>query len=156
MLNTPLGNILVSKDGKLIDYNYKKINLDKNCEELDGRYVIEINFEPDGNEHIIKCFIEDYISNIDDGINSGERLELYTFNNDNYELSIGMEAIIGIGLNDYDYDAEYYNDGVSYNILNKTKTKKYVFGVAWINKDKIIDMDNETSTWYGADPTLIK
>ena len=67
-----------------------------------------------------------------------------------------MEAIIGIGLNDYDYDAEYYNDGVSYNILNKTKTKKYVFGVAWINKDKIIDMDNETSTWYGADPTLIK
>ena len=51
----------------------------------------------------------------------------------------------------YDYDNDYMEDGVSYLILKETKTTKYVFGVAWIEK---VTTENDVQTWFGADPTL--
>ena len=36
-------------------------------------------------------------------------------------------------------------------ILEETKTTKYVFGVAWIEK---VTTENDVQTWFGADPTL--
>ena len=51
----------------------------------------------------------------------------------------------------YDYDNVYMEDGVSYLILEETKTTRYVFGISWIGN---VTAENEVQTWYGADPTL--
>ena len=93
----------------------------------------------------------------ENGIESGERLELKSFYRDNTKLSIGMEGDAGYypdgtrSLDVYDYDNDYMEDGVSYLILEETKTTKYVFGVAWIEK---VTAENDVQTWFGADPTL--
>ncbi len=52
----------------------------------------------------------------------------------------------------YDYDNEYYSDGVSYIILESTHTSNYKFGIAWIEN---YEDANEVQTWFGADTTLM-
>lgn len=101
MLTTPLGDIEIYIDDKKIEYGERNIRIsDKLCPDIDGRYSIEVNFIPDGKIHAISCRIKDYISSKEDGIESGERLELKSFYRDNTKLSIGMEG-----------DAGYYPDG---------------------------------------------
>ena len=58
-----------------------------------------------------------------------------------------MEHVLHI----YDDDNDYMEDGVSYLILEETKTTRYVFGVAWIEN---VTAENEVQTWFGADQTL--
>ena len=84
MLTTPLGDIEIYIDDKKIEYVERIIRIsDKLCPEVDGRYIIEVNFMPDGKFHVISCKIKDYISSKEDGIESGERLELKSFYRDN-------------------------------------------------------------------------
>ena len=45
-LITPLGKISISIDGKEIDYTFKKINPDRLCNDVDGRYSIIVPFTP--------------------------------------------------------------------------------------------------------------
>ena len=139
MLTTPLGDIEIYINDKKIEYVERNIRIsDKLCPDIDGRYSIEVNFIPDGKFHVISCKIKDYISSKEDGIESGERLELKSFYRDNIKLSIGMEGDAGYypdgtrASDVYDYDNDYMEDGVSYLILEETKTTRYVFGVAWI------------------------
>ncbi|MDD3403593.1 MAG: hypothetical protein PHQ72_09590 [Hespellia sp.] len=158
MLETPLGNIELLIDGKPVEYNAVPVGLDKLCLNLMGRFRITISFRPDGKKHEILCRIKDYISTRYDGIESGERLELKSFYKDCYKLSISAEGDSGYYPNGtrvsdyYDYDNEYYNDGVSYLILESTSTSNYRFGIAWI---KNYNDANEVQTWYGADTTLM-
>ena len=158
MLTTPLGDIEIYIDDKKIEYVERNIRKpDKLCPAVDGRYSIEVNFLPDGKFHVISCKIKDYISSKEDGIESGERLELKSFYRDNTKLSIGMEGDAGYYSDGtrasevYDYDNDYMEDGVSYLILKETKTTKYVFGVAWIEK---VTTENDVQMWFGADLTL--
>lgn len=158
MLTTPLGDIEIYIDDKKIEYVERNIRKpDKLCPDVDGRYCIEVNFLPDGKSHVISCKIKDYISSKEDGIESGERLELKSFYRDNTKLSIGMEGEAGCypdgtrASDVYDYDNDYMDDGVSYLILEETKTTRYVFGVAWIEN---VTAENDVQTWFGADPTL--
>ena len=77
MLTTPLGDIEIYIDNKKIEYVERNISTsDKLCPDVDGRYSIEVNFIPDGKFHVISCKIKDYISSKEDGIESGERLEM--------------------------------------------------------------------------------
>lgn len=158
MLATPLGYIAIYIDDKKVDYIEKNIGIsDQLCPDVDGRYSIEVNFIPDGKVHTISCIIDKYISSKEDGIESGERLELKSFYRRNAKLSIGMEGEAGhypdgTRFSDiYDYDNDYMENGVSYLILEETKTTKYIFGVAWIDN---VTAENDVQTWYGADPTL--
>lgn len=155
MLETPLGIIEILVDDVPHEYEYISIPLDKTCPDLNARYSISICFEPDGKEHTISCQIYDYVPSEDDGIESGERLELYSFYKDSVKLSIGMEGDTGYinnqRISDYDYDTEYLHNGVQYNILRFSKTSKYVFGIAWITP---VTEDNDVQTWFGADPTM--
>ncbi len=70
------------------------------------------------------------------------------------------EAMEGNRASDeYDYDADYLENGMSYHIEAGTKTKEYVFGISWIDDvgwDDLMDENNDRGieTWYGADPTL--
>lgn len=160
MLKTPLGEIQIFIDSNAVDYNFQKLNNSTECQNIDGRYKIEVNYTPDGNQHKIICCIKDYNSSYMDGIESGERLELKSFYRNNTKLSIGMEGDRGCCTNKhqvfneygYDYDNEYLNNGVCYLIYEKTKTDKYIFGIAWINN---YTDENEVQTWFGADPTLM-
>lgn len=156
MLITPLGEIEIIIDDKPIPYSAKKLEKDKLCQDLDGRYSIEIHFVPDENEHTITCRIKSYSGSEKDGIESGENLELKSFYKNNVKLSLGMEGdsgyISGKRISDsYDYDNGYWDDAVQYLILSTTKTHKYVFGIAWIEN---CNEDNDIQTWFGADPTL--
>ena len=153
-LITPLGKISISIDGKEIDYTFKKINPDRLCNDVDGRYSIIVPFTPNGKNHQISCTINNYLPSSLDEIESGERLALKSFYTINTKLSIGAigEAldtynIITIG---YDYENDYLSNGVSYELLELTKTNQFVYAICWIND---YTDENELQTWFGADPT---
>ena len=158
MLSTPLGDIIILIDNKAISYNAIPVNRDKTCMDIHGRYKIVIDFIPDGQEHQIKCLIDGYENIDDDFVETGDNLELKSFVKNNIKLSIGMEGDSGYfsdgtRISDYyDYDNDYFDNGVSYQILKITQTNKYVFGIAWIVDQR---PDNEVQTWYGADPSIM-
>ncbi len=157
-LLTPIGEINILIDGIKIEYDYKKIDADACCKDINGRYAIIIPFMPDGNRHRITCKIDGYMPNEMDNIEPGENLELKSFYDGDIKLSIGMEGesgyIDGKRIDtSYDYDNEYMDDGVEYVILNSTKTSNYLFGIAWIIN---YNENNEVQTWFGADPTIMK
>ncbi len=154
MLNTPLGTIEIKIDGKEANYDYMEIPKDKNCLELDGRYAIIISYIPDGKTHKISCCIKDYIPSDEDFIEPDERLELISLCKPPCKLSAGTEGeswyiCDGELYAEYDYDIEYLKTGMQYDIFPETKTKKYVFGIAWMNE---ANEENEVQTWFGADP----
>ena len=154
MLSTPLGDIEIYIDNEKVEYTVKNIGASERlCPDISGRFGIEILYEPDGKQHTISCRIKK------DEIEPGERLELKSFYRENTKLSIGMEGDAGYysdGTRDsdvYDYDNDYMEDGVSYLIMEDTKTTKYVFGIAWIDN---VTVENDVQTWYGADPTYFR
>ena len=158
MLSTPLGDIEIYIDNEKVEYTVKNIGASERlCPDISGRFGIEILYEPDGKQHTISCRIKKYHASSRDEIEPGERLELKSFYRENTKLSIGMEGDAGYysdGTRDsdvYDYDNDYMEDGVSYLIMEDTKTTKYVFGIAWIDN---VTVENDVQTWYGADPTL--
>ncbi len=156
MLCTPLGDIEIYIDGSRTVYKEQAVSLDRNCPDLRGRYSIAVDFRPDGREHQISCRIKGHTPGAEDSIESGERLECKGFYNESVKVSIGMEGNTGyIGakrISEYDYDNGYLDDGVQYEILPFTKTRRYVFGIAWIENP---DEAGDVQTWFGADPTSI-
>lgn len=158
MLVTPLGEIMIQIDSRLVPYETVQIELTQFCKDLDGRYRISIPFFPDGKKHEISCFINGHLFSDMDYIETGERLELKSFYEKTCKISIGMEGDSGYfsdgsrASTEYDYDNEYTVNGVKYIILADTSATEYVFGVAWINN---VTDDNDVQTWFGADPTLM-
>ena len=78
-----------------------------------------------------------------------------------YDIIIDHQFIDGKRVSDdydYDYDVEYLENGMSYLILKKTKTMRYVFGIAWIDDvgwdDADEECDRNIQTWFAADPAL--
>ncbi|GCA67561.1 hypothetical protein KGMB01110_19970 [Mediterraneibacter butyricigenes] len=160
MLSTPLGDIEIYIDNEKVEYTVKNIGASERlCPDISGRFGIEILYEPDGKQHTISCRIKKYHASSRDEIEPRERLELKSFYRENTKLSIGMEGDAGYysdGTRDsdvYDYDNDYMEDGVSYLIMEDTKTTKYVFGIAWIDN---VTVENDVQTWYGADPTYFR
>lgn len=160
MLSTPLGDIEIYIDNEKVEYTVKNIGASERlCPDISGRFGIEILYEPDGKQHTISCRIKKYHASSRDEIEPGERLELKSFYRENTKLSIGIEGDAGYysdGTRDsdvYDYDNDYMEDGVSYLIMEDTKTTKYVFGIAWIDN---VTVENDVQTWYGADPTYFR
>lgn len=164
-LLTPYGEIKILIDGKPVPYFAQEgRKLDVLCPRVLGRYQIAIQFIPDGKNHTIACVFEpDCV--YERTPESGERLECQSFYNDRrFKMTIGLECeagyIDGIRASDeYDYDADYLENGMSFLIDTNTKTERYVFGISWIDNvgwDDQIDNndDRDVETWYGADPTL--
>lgn len=152
-LITPLGEIRIEIDDKLVDYDYKCMKSDARFEKLGGRYFIYVPIEIDGKAHTISCRISGYIPSDKDMLEPGENLELKSFYSSETKLSIGMKGDMGLqsGIDTlFDYDNNYLDDGVQYVILPTTKTSEYVFAIAWLDNYRCHD---ETLTWFGADPT---
>lgn len=153
MIITPAGEIEIFLDGNIIEYSASSAEVTSICGNLDGRYAIRVKFDPDRNAHIISCCIANYFPSEQDGIESGEMLELKSFYTNKSKVSIGMEAgyINKQRINTYDYNVGYLNNGVYYEVLPETQTREYVFGIAWLNTSTD---ENDVQTWLGADPTL--
>ena len=156
MLQTPLGSLEVRIDGEQIEYAHFPVPNEKCCGGLNGRYAIIVSIRPDWRAHTISCRLRDYTDSPQDGPESGENLELYSFYRDDAKLSIGMEGdtgylVTGDRVSDYDYDTEYLPDGVQYCLLPFTRTATFLFGIAWIRP---VTETNDSQTWFGADPTL--
>lgn len=156
MLHTPLGDIEICIDGVKAAYKEQEIAPDRTCPDLGGRYSITVDFKPDGARHCIACRIAGHKPDAKDSVESGEWLECKGFYSESVKISIGMEGNTGfIGaerISDYDYDNGYLEDGVQYEILPFTKTRKYVFGIAWIENP---NETRDVQTWFGADPTML-
>lgn len=164
-LITPFGDIKVLIDGQPVPYfSQAGRKLDVLCPHVLGRYQIPVKFIPDGSEHTIACVFEPNCS-YERSPESGERLECQSFYNDcRFKLSIGLECetgyMDGVRISDeYDYDADYLENGMAFLIDANTKTEHYTFGIAWIDNvgwDDSSDDNNDrdVETWYGADPTL--
>ena len=162
-LITPFGEIKNLIDEKPVPYFVQEgRKLEGLCPHVLGRYQITVPFIPDGKKHTIACVFEPVCS-YEKTPEGGERLECQSFyNNQRFKLSIGIECeagyINGIQASEYDYDAEYLENGMVFLIDANTKTERYSFGIAWIDNvgwdDPIGDNGREVETWYGADPTL--
>lgn len=164
-LKTPFGDIDVLIDGKSIAYTaLKGSDNDVLCPDVRNRFQIVVKYVPDGREHSISCVFSTTCS-YEKRPESGERLECQSFYNpQRIKMSIGLECeagyIGGVRASDeYDYDADYLDNGMSYLIIPETKTEQYVFGIAWIDNvgwDDPIDNEHnrDVQTWFAADPTL--
>ena len=165
MLLTPFGEIRILIDEKSVPYIAQEgRKLEGLCPRVLGRYQIDVRFIPDGKEHTIACIFESDCS-YQRAPESGERLECQSFYNaSRFKLSIGLECEAGYidsvrATNEYDYDADYLENGMTFLIDANTKTEHYTFGIAWIDNVEWDDPTGESSdrdveTWYGADPTL--
>lgn len=158
-LKTPFGEIDIQIDGKSIKYiSQKGSSNDVLWPDVKNRYQIVVNFNPDGRKHSISCVFLSECS-FKTSPESGERLECYSFYNDSrFKLSIGIECEESYISNVYDYDADYLDNGMAYLIRANTKTKQYVFGIAWIDDvgwDDPVDNEHkrDVQTWFAADPT---
>lgn len=163
-LIAPFGEIKILIDNRPISYfAQERRKVDDLCPHVLGRYHINVSSSSDGTEHDIACIFEPSCR-YERTWESGERLECQSFYNDQrYKMSIGLECEIGYidGVrysDEYDYDAEYLENGMSYHIEKNTRTKEYVFGIAWIDNVGWNDPNDNSfrgaETWHGADPTV--
>ena len=165
-LKTPFGDIVILIDGKPVPYTARKGSIDEVLwPDIVNRFQIVVRFKPDNKKHTISCVFDSNCSfkSFPEG---GERLECQSFYNDQrYKMSIGIECIAGYYCDgtrvsdEYDYDADYLENGMSYLIFPNTQTERYVFGIAWIDNvgwDDPIDDENDrdVETWFVADPSF--
>jgi len=166
-LNTPFGYVAIMIDGQEIEYHPEQLQCDgRFCPDVIGRYKIVVDFVPDGNEHIISCVLPEAVK-FHRSPESGEGLECQSFyNKDRCKLSIGLEGEAGYFedgtrvSDEYDYNADYLDNGMAYFIEKNTKTSSFVIGIAWIDdvglEDEMDDEnDRDVQTWFAADPALM-
>lgn len=150
LLSTPFGTVFIFVDDKV--YPYKFVTKQPNSRvypDIVGAYHIEVNYIPDGKDHLIKCVISG-IKYEDNASEPGERLECNSFYNDEgWKLSIGLEC----EFEGYDYESKYLDDGIAFRILADTKTEKYVFGIAWIDNARESE-NRDVQTWFAVDVTI--
>lgn len=158
-LSTPFGEIAVLIDDVEIEYSFKELKPFSSCPDVNGRYIIEIDFEPDGEEHSISCMFSDYVKDIEVDFESGENLECCSFFIHDVKMSIGVvgddwySPYTGKRESKFDFDVDYLENGMAYHILPFTKTAKYLFGLSWIQP---CNEQNDVQTWFGADPSYYK
>ena len=148
-MKTPFGDIAILVDDQ--EYNFYietayEVNK-KICPDLTACYRIAVDFEPDRNNHEIKCIITNLEYSLKN-IESGEDFECISFyDNAGKKISIGAEGSC------IDYQISYLENGLSYLLNVDSVDNRYVFGIAWI--DGVTESpERDIQTWFGADVTL--
>lgn len=150
MLISPFGAIRLFFDGSEVEYSYDKVTPENPYTDVDGCFLINFDFVCDKKPHTIDCILdnEKYVGDAE----SGERLECIAFYCDGGKISIGLEATFCIYMDyGYDFDGNYKDNGISVDINENTQSRKFLFGVCWLEK---CSAENEVQTWFGADPTI--
>lgn len=166
-LITPLGTVTMEIDGQPVPFELTKLGpVDFICPDVAGRFMLEVNYEPDGKRHLLCCklFSSEPVKHYSE---SGERLECHGYYSDDEKIkvSIGIESDAcymrsenGVlqRESEYDYDGYFEKQenafSIGYELFDFTKTFHYVFGVSWIFD---CDPERDSQTWYGADPTIM-
>lgn len=154
MLKTPLGELIIQKNGIKINYSVIQQPLkvmDKCNYYVDGRYLIVVDITTIKPGDRIKCFID--CQNVETDINGGECLSLLNFRKDNILVSIGAYEI----LYHYDdnknfaFDVYYIENGLEAYFIDTQYVEKFRLAVSWM---KLTDNRDEVSVWYASDPML--
>ena len=167
-LITPLGTITLEIDAQRASFELTRLRpVEHICPDIAGRFMLEVEFEPDRKRHMICCKLlpSEPVRQYPE---PGERFECQSYysEDEKTKVSIGIEAdeLYWHDENgalqrdsEYDYDGffEKLNDAFrsGFELFDFTRTSHYVFGVSWIFN---CDDERDTQTWYGADPTLMK
>lgn len=148
MLKTELGNIIITINGKVLDYTPIKLDNKGRNFTVDGRYqVIANNILVSELETVIECILDnDKAVALNGYAESGEGLALISFLYDNIKLSIGVEGdITGVYY-------EYMNDRLRVKVKKSASLNSLTFFIAWLTMHNT--EQEEIYTWFAADPTL--
>ncbi|WP_427107670.1 hypothetical protein [Lysinibacillus xylanilyticus] len=150
MLLTPLGAIKVFINGEEVEFTAIKLdNLKSYCPNANGRYLIHYDYKSEFNDQEITCRIPSI--NVKGEIESGERYEAISFYKNDIKLTIGVEGEFTNKPDYFDYNGDYLSDGIQYITFQETIARRFVFGVCWIQP---YTEENDTQTWFGADPSF--
>ena len=154
-VETPFGGIQIFFDGKPAEYSVYEFPKDIiYFPDVDGRYKISVEYDNDSAKHSICCRVSGLAGDVDIDYDSGERLEALAFRKGEIKMTLAAEGdsyYIGdkrYSDYGYDYDVTYLKDGLQYEILSDTKSRVFVFGVAWINHRT---GKNDMQTWFAAE-----
>ena len=148
MLTTIFGVVRLMMDGKPVAYTAERIENMRLFPDVDGAYRIRYDFCADCSPHELSCVLDGV--RVKGGAESGEGLEAVAFYQDGGKLTLGCEGDFGY-IEAYDYDGAYLPDGLKILIRPETKSRTFLFGVAWLDH---CTEENDVQTWLAADPTV--
>ncbi len=154
MLTTPLGNLIIQKNGIEMDYRTIPQSLtviEASNYYVDARYLILVDTTTIKTGDVIRCFID--CENIETSINGGEYLVLLDFYKDNLLLRLGGYEILYHDYPEkmYAFDFSYMNNGLKAEFIDTQNVEKFRLAISWM--DLTGDRD-ENATWYGSDPLM--
>lgn len=151
MLKTPLGPVRITdENGHEPSISVRKVEeRTYPTRDVNAIYRLSVEIPPLTEIVEVLCFLD---APLKGDVESGEILEAIAFYDSGYKLTIGAEAEFGC-CRDHDYlpDGEYTENGIRLLIPKSDEATTVVFGVAWITP---VTEDNETQTWFAADPGL--
>ncbi|WP_294186960.1 hypothetical protein [uncultured Clostridium sp.] len=154
MLSTPLGNLVIQKNGINMSYSILpqplKV-LEKSDYYVDARYLIKCEMIDINPGDVIKCFIDVEVT--ETYINGGECLALLDFYKDNTLLSLGAyEMLYHCDDNEkFGFDIEYIRNGLEVYFFDINHLDKFKLAISWMDLE---DNRDTVSTWYASDPYL--
>lgn len=150
MLHTPFGTIKLTFDGQPVSYVKAAVKNKELFPDVDGAFIIRYAYLRDGKQHVLQCVLD--LPGAAGATESGERLEAISFYEKEDKLTIGCEGWFGFHeIYKYDYDGSYLPNGLEIDILPQTKSRDFIFGVAWLNQNT---EKKDVQTWFAADPTI--
>ena len=93
MIQTPLGTIEMTKDGKSVDCTIRRVRNDNLCPELNGRFAVLIDYIPDGQEHTVSCCIKGFRESKSDFIEPDERVDIKSFCREQQSFQLDYSVI---------------------------------------------------------------
>ncbi|SET71733.1 hypothetical protein SAMN05216389_12263 [Oceanobacillus limi] len=149
MLETPLGNIVLTLNDEEINYDAVKFApMKKLSPDVNGRYMIQLKCKENCKPQTIRCLIPSFLGKGE--VESGESLEAVSFYRDNVKLTIGIDRAFDA---EAGFGGRYLRNGLEYEMYETTKDRTITFGVCWI---ELCHANNDTQTWFGADPSYVK
>lgn len=151
VLHTPFGDVVMQLDGISVEGKLQRTAPNPRWPEVREAYLLHYDYRSDQRAHGLTCLFQGAFQT--GGIESGERLELYSMYCGGGRLSIGVEGDFsdrcGYG---YDFLGEYCENGLSIHLLPETRDRRFSFGVAWLES---CTKENDVQTWFMADPTVV-
>ncbi|MGL4913131.1 MAG: hypothetical protein ACRC3Y_11960 [Romboutsia sp.] len=153
MIKTPIGNLIVEKNGEVIEYRAipQPLCVIEGCDYyVDARYLIRIDTTTIKAGDIVKCFIDCEDVTVDG--NGGEMLALLDFYKDNFLVSLGGYEILEKELEKkFAFDLYQVEKGLEAYFIDTKYKEELKFAISWMDINSGID---ENSTWYASDPDI--
>ena len=153
----PFGRVELFFDDKPMWFNVRKVEDLPENESNCTVYAIDYDYFADGREHTLKCKFVASLPTTYNDIESGEMLEAFTYDLiSKIRVHIGCKASFDY-YNEYNFDfnGDYGLDSsqrfnsIILRILPKTKSQRFIFGIAYALIERI--RDNDAETWLAVE-----